>query len=177
MSISPIYYSNYNNSINIRKNLKNNPQLPENQVSFKGLEKVATNRTNQNMFKKLLAAVVGLFGTGLAINSAQNNTNNVSYKDYVDVHKYSFPEGSTITLPTGEILDLTEFANNNAFETGGGETVEFIVLDPKSSLKELKKYIPTIRKSEYRKGFEIPSSNLSYPSSSVNLNERNISFL
>ena len=49
MSISPIYYSNYNNSINIRKNLKNNPQLPENQISFKGLEKVVTKTTSETV--------------------------------------------------------------------------------------------------------------------------------
>ena len=177
MTISTISYSSYQNSINVRKNLKNNPQTSQNQVAFKGLEKIATQKTSKNIFKNIynkLLVAIGLLGTGLAINSAQNNTDNVSYKDYVDVHKYNFPEGSTITLANGEVLDLTEFANNNAFETGGGEIVEFIVLDPKSSLKELKKYIPTIRKSEYRKGFEIPSSNLSYPSSSVNLNERNI---
>lgn len=176
MKISQISYSTYQNNININRinNLKNNQQVPTtSMVSFNGLEKVATQKTSKNIFKKLFAAI-GLLGTSLAINSAQKNTNNVSYKDYVNIHKYNFPEGSTITLLSGECVDLTEYANNNAFEIGGGGIVEFIVLDPKSSLKELKKYIPTIRKSTYRKGFEIPCSNLSYPSESVNLNERNI---
>lgn len=176
MKISQISCSTYQNNIDIKRinNLKNNQQAPKiSMVSFKGLEKFVTQKTNKNIFKKLFAAV-GLLGTSTAINAAQKNTNKVSYKDYVNIHKYNFPEGSTVTLSSGECIDLTEYANNNAFEIGRGNIVEFIVFDPKSSLKELKKYIPTIRKSTYRKGFEIPSSNLSFPSTSVNLNEKNI---
>ena len=42
MTISPVSHSNYQNTINIRKNnnLQDNPQIPENQLAFKGLEKV-----------------------------------------------------------------------------------------------------------------------------------------
>ena len=65
MSISPISYSSYNNSINIRKNLKNNSQIPENQVAFKGLEKVATKTSQEALTKnsgKIFAALAGILG-------------------------------------------------------------------------------------------------------------------
>ena len=69
MSISPISYSSYNNSINIRKNLKNNSQIPENQVAFKGLEKVATKTSQEALTKnsgKILAALTALVVTTMA---------------------------------------------------------------------------------------------------------------
>lgn len=67
MAISPISYSNYQNTINIRKNnnLPNNSQVPENQVAFKGLEKVATKTTQEAIKKnngKIFAALAGILG-------------------------------------------------------------------------------------------------------------------
>lgn len=65
MSIYPISYSSYNNSINIRKNLKNNSQIPENQVAFKGLEKVATKTSQETITKnsgKIFATLAGILG-------------------------------------------------------------------------------------------------------------------
>ena len=69
MTISPISYSNYQNTINIRKNnnLQNNPQNPKNQVAFKGLKKVATKTTQEALTKnsgKILATLTAL---GVAI--------------------------------------------------------------------------------------------------------------
>ena len=65
MTISPISYSSYQNSINVRKNLKNNPQISENQVAFKGLEKIATKKTQEAITKnssKIFVALAGILG-------------------------------------------------------------------------------------------------------------------
>ena len=65
MRISPVVYSSNQNTINVRKNLKNNPQISENQVAFKGLEKVATKTTQEALTKnsgKIFAALAGILG-------------------------------------------------------------------------------------------------------------------
>ena len=51
MTISPISYPNYQNTLNVRKNnnLKDNPQMPKNQVTFRGLKKIATQKTEKNI--------------------------------------------------------------------------------------------------------------------------------
>ena len=74
MAISPISYSNYQNSFKVRNNLKNKPQIPENQVSFKGLEKVATKATTETVKRnggKILAALAALLGIA-GIKSKKN---------------------------------------------------------------------------------------------------------
>lgn len=63
MTISPVYYSNYQSAVNIKQNNKrcNNPQSPEKQVAFKGLEKVAIETTKKNK-GKILPSLAGVLG-------------------------------------------------------------------------------------------------------------------
>ena len=69
MKISPVSYSNYQNAINIRKNnnLQNNPQIPENQVAFKGLGKITTTKiTREAVTKGSNKIVTALTALGVA---------------------------------------------------------------------------------------------------------------
>lgn len=70
MRISPVVYSSNQNTINVRKNLKNNPQIPENQPAFKGLKATAKTNPiiNKDLLKNLLATI-GLLGIGSNILS------------------------------------------------------------------------------------------------------------
>ena len=86
MTISPISYSNYQNSFKVRNNLKNKPQIPENQVSFKGLENVATTATTETVKRnggKILAALAALLG----IAGIKSKKNDNSVTENVQVNK------------------------------------------------------------------------------------------
>lgn len=76
MTISPISYSSYQNSINVR----NNPQISGNQVAFKGLEKIATKKTQEAITKnsgKIFATLAGILGiTTLQIKIANKKAQN-----------------------------------------------------------------------------------------------------
>lgn len=68
MAITPISCVNYKNRINI-----NNPQLPENQVSFEGLEKFATNTVKTSRGKILFTILASITALTTAFKSSIEN--------------------------------------------------------------------------------------------------------
>lgn len=90
MTVSPISYSNYQNSFKVRNNLKNKPQIPENQVSFKGLEKVATKATQEAVSKnsgKILATLTAL---GVAIMASLGIKTKKELDTLLDSRRFHF---------------------------------------------------------------------------------------
>lgn len=85
MTISLNSYSNYQNTINIRKNnnLQNNPQVPENQVAFKGITKNTLTRTQSN-YKAIglaLSSLGVMLISALGIKSAKETSSSTSFKE------------------------------------------------------------------------------------------------
>ena len=64
MLISPVSYSSYQNTLTMQNNANNKPQIPENQMSFRGAEKLVTSKTTANVIKnnsgKILATLSAL---------------------------------------------------------------------------------------------------------------------
>lgn len=62
MNISPVSYSSYKNTVNIKKNnyLQNKPQVPENQVAFKSLP--TNTMINEQSTIKVIGAVLSALG-------------------------------------------------------------------------------------------------------------------
>ncbi|MBQ7764667.1 hypothetical protein IJ384_04795 [bacterium] len=86
MTISPISCSNYQNTINIRKNnnLPNNSQVPENQVAFKGVTSKATSETVKKSSGKILAALAGLLGFAGIASKKNNNIKNAQVNKSIE---------------------------------------------------------------------------------------------
>jgi len=150
MTISQISYSNYQKTLNVRKNnnLKDNPQIPKKQVAFKGLEKVATKtmpETVKNNGGKILTFLTGLLGL-TAINKKTNKGNESLLQDY----KITLPDSYKIKLPNSEVVCVRDILNVNGNETYGKNLVHeenyLAVVGPKTSKEELEEIFPRIQK-------------------------------
>ncbi len=117
MTILPVSYSSYQNYANIRQynKLQNNPQTPENQVAFKGLEKVATEKVSKEGKKFLgpiLASVatLGITGTFIETFFKKNITANTGIsRKHIDAYLKNLPnEKQALAL-----LDLYRKGNNS----------------------------------------------------------------
>ena len=109
MTISPVSHSNYQNTINIRKNnnLQDNPQIPENQLAFKGLEKVAT-KTVETQGKKLVPPLATITAIATAVGTTLRGVMNKSKKDKLsDEIKYAEKMIKEIQFETDTPLSLT----------------------------------------------------------------------
>ena len=83
MAISPISYSSYQNSINVKKNLKDNPQISNNQIAFRGITKNTLVRTQSNY--KTIGLILSSLGvtlmSALGIKSVKEASLNTSFKE------------------------------------------------------------------------------------------------
>ena len=171
--------SNVNQSVQLNKQNNTTTQIKHDElnydtISFKGKTLTVAGAKEKNFFKRLWAAISLLF-TGTVASAVNGKNTDLSYRDYVNVNKFSFPEGSTITLPNGESADLTEYANNNSFEYWNNNLPpkqEFVVLDPNSTEKQLKKFIPTLERSFSGDRLCIPHKGYGYEW--IDLNKKNI---
>ena len=137
MAISSISYSSYQNSINTRKNLKNNPQIPENQVAFRGLEKVAT-KTAPKEGKKLLvpmltatAAAFAAIGTSLN-NFREKQKAKKEFDKEFRIQSMPYVSEGSYQLGKAEVFyngKLLEFGKDTRFGYGGD--VEHLVTERK----------------------------------------------
>lgn len=177
LNISAI--SNVNQSAQLNKQNNTAVKVKYNELnygttSFKSKSLTATG-TNTNIFKKFLAAI-GLCSVSSAMAALSCKNSDLSYRDYVNIDQYDFPEGSTITLPSGESADLTEYANNNSFEYwkeyNKPQIQEFVLLNPDSTEKQLKKFIPTLERSFSGDRLCIPHKG--YGSEWIDLSKKNI---
>lgn len=144
--------------------------IPSDEICFRGKLKT----THQQPLFKRLAALFGIGVSAAAAANANKNAETVSYKDYVQKKEYNFPEGSVIVLPTGENVDLNEYANKNSFDSwvNEPEIKEIIVLDPNSTEKQLKKFIPTLERSI--SGGRLCIHHKGYGYEWIDLNKKNI---
>ena len=100
MTISPVSYSSYQNFTNIKRSLSNNPQIPESQVAFKGLEKVTTKSAQTFVTKNggtILATLAGIFGitalrARIAYGEIKQKTENKYGIEIIDVLARSYKD-------------------------------------------------------------------------------------
>lgn len=84
MSISPVSYSSYQKPT-MQNNANNKPQIPENQMSFRGAEKLVTSRTTANVSGKILAPLSALGAATMTHLGIKTSKERAAEKDFEEM--------------------------------------------------------------------------------------------
>ena len=171
-NISNLKESAYQNN-KLRNDSKNIPitEPKADLVSFRGKWAEKAAKTG---IVSLISSAIFTVAAAVLNKFSGDTVSKVNYKDFVKPHKFDFPEGSTITLPGGEVRDLNTFMNENSFEVWRykPKETEFIILNPASTEKELKKFIPELKRNPFGGCLIIP--HLGWGNTYVELDKKNV---